>query len=59
MADAYLHRCGLAPFGWGGLDMSAPTESRARYIEALRAADFGNYAPLIEFAAAPGTPPDG
>jgi Fic-DOC domain mobile mystery protein B len=59
MADAYLHRCGLAPFGWGGLDLSAPTESRARYIETLRAADAGDYAPLIEFAAAPGTPSDG
>jgi hypothetical protein len=32
---------------------SIPTESRARYIETLRAADAGNYTPLIEFAAAP------
>lgn len=56
MADAYLHRCGLTPLGWGGLDLNAPTESRARYIKTLRTADAGNYTPLIEFAAAPGTP---
>jgi Fic-DOC domain mobile mystery protein B len=59
MADAYLHRRGLAPLGWGGLDLSAPTASRARYIETLRAADAGDYAPLIEFAAAPVTPSNG
>lgn len=59
MADAYLHRCGLVPFGWGGLDLSAATESRARYIETLRAADAGDYAPLIKFAAAPGAPSGG
>ncbi len=61
MADAYLRRCGLPPFGWGGLDPSAATESRARYIEALRAADAdaGGYAPLIEFSAAPSTASDG
>ena len=53
MADAYLHRRGMAPFGWGGLDMNAPTESRARYIATLHAADEGDYGPLIEFAAAP------
>lgn len=53
MADAYLHRCGLAPLGWGGLDLSAATESRARYIESLHAADAGDYSSLIEFAAAP------
>lgn len=59
MADAYLRRCGLPPLGWGGLDLSAATESRARYIETLRAADAGDYAPLIEFAAAPSTASDG
>lgn len=59
MADAYLRRCGLPSFGWGGLDLSATTESRARYIEALRAADAGDYASLIEFAAAPSTAWDG
>ena len=59
MADAYLHRCGLPQFGWGGLDLSAATESRARYLEALRAADAGDYALLIEFAAAPSTASDG
>lgn len=59
MADAYLHRCGLAPFGWGGLDLNAATESRARYIETLRAADVGDYAPLIEFASAPSTLSEG
>jgi Fic-DOC domain mobile mystery protein B len=54
MADAYLHRRGLPPFEWGGLDLDAATESRARYIATLRAADAGDYAPLIGFAAAPG-----
>ena len=55
MADAYLRGCRLPPLGWGGLDLNAATESRARYIETLRAADAGDYGPLIEFAAAPST----
>jgi Fic-DOC domain mobile mystery protein B len=59
MADAYLHRCGLPPFEWGGLDLNAATESRARYIETLRAADTGGYAPLIDFATAPATTSNG
>jgi hypothetical protein len=54
MADAYLHRRGLPPFEWGGLDLDAATESRAQYIATLRAADAGDDAPLIGFAAAPG-----
>ena len=59
IADADMHRCGLAPLGWVGLDLSAPTQSRVRYIAALRAADAGDYAPLIEFAAAAGTASNG
>jgi hypothetical protein len=49
MADAYLHRRGLPPFEWGGLDLDAATESRAQYIATLRAADAGDDATTHRF----------
>ena len=39
-----------SPFTWGNQDLSNPSESRNRYINALQEADNGNLVPLLEFA---------
>jgi len=39
-----------SPFTWGKRDLSNPSESRSRYINALQEADNGNLIPLLEFA---------
>ena len=39
-----------SPFTWGNQDLSNPSESRSRYINALQEADNGNLVPLLEFA---------
>jgi fido (protein-threonine AMPylation protein) len=50
MADLYLHSIGLARLSWGGSGLVADDHVRARYIDALRQADGGEIAALIEFA---------
>jgi Fic-DOC domain mobile mystery protein B len=51
MADIFLENVlHGAPFTWGKRDLSSPSESRSRYINALQEADNGNYIPLLEFA---------
>jgi Fic-DOC domain mobile mystery protein B len=51
MADIFLENVlHGAPFTWGKRDLSSPSESRSRYIDALQEADNGNYIPLLEFA---------
>jgi len=37
-------------FSWGMSNLSTSNEIRKSYIEALQAADKGDYRPLIEFA---------
>jgi Fic-DOC domain mobile mystery protein B len=39
-----------SPFTWGKRDLSNPSESRSRYINALQEADNDNLIPLLEFA---------
>ncbi len=39
-----------SPFTWGNQDLSNPSESRSRYINALQEADNGNLVPLLEFS---------
>lgn len=41
---------GMPVFTWGGNSLSRSNETRAQYLQALREADNGNYAPLILFA---------
>lgn len=38
------------PYTWGGGDMSQGSELRAKYIEAIRAADKYEFGPLMKFA---------
>lgn len=41
---------GHQKFHWGRGNLSSANEVRTRYLQALRAADRGNYGPLLEFA---------
>lgn len=49
MTDALLKQCGQALFSWGGGHLVAANQVRSHYIQALRAADAGDYAPLRAF----------
>jgi len=53
-ADAYLtERLGHAPIDWtAGHDLQRTNERRNSYIAALRAADAGDYGPLLTFVGA-------
>lgn len=51
MADYYLTQNGAAPFTWGARRIPSASVRRT-YLEAIRAADFGNYAPLADFVRA-------
>jgi Fic-DOC domain mobile mystery protein B len=49
MTDLLLQRNGADHFSWGADDIVHASEARARYISALRAADGGDYQPLLTF----------
>jgi Fic-DOC domain mobile mystery protein B len=50
MADALLRRLGQPAFSWGNAgSLVAVSEARSRYLSALRAADRGDYRPLMSF----------
>ena len=56
LEEVYKH----APVEWAsGFDLQADNQRRQSYIAALRAADGGNYDPLLEFVGATKTAPDG
>lgn len=48
-ADLLLEASGGAAFSWGRADLDNPGEVRTRYIASLRAADAGDYEPLLVF----------
>lgn len=49
MADLVLQKLeGKSPY-WGNTDLVNVSEIRSKYIEALRKADAGDYAELIQF----------
>jgi Fic-DOC domain mobile mystery protein B len=50
MADLAVQQMGQLPFSWGGTGLTATSDLRRAYIEALRAADDGDILPLLEFA---------
>lgn len=50
MADLLIRRNGGERFSWGGASVADIGEVRRAYIEALRAADLHDYAPLLRFA---------
>lgn len=49
MADALLRELGARPFTWGSGDLDRTGDVRARYLNAMRQADTGDYAPLFAF----------
>jgi len=49
-ADLLIQKLGLFRFTWGGRNLVDATETREKYIAALRAADNRNIEPLIVFA---------
>jgi len=49
ITDALLVQLGEKRFSWGRSNLTEPTETRKRYIQALRAADSLDYKPLFEF----------
>lgn len=50
MADIFLHQRGLKPLTWGGSDLMKVGPNRDVYIVAMKAADGGDYQPLLQFA---------
>lgn len=48
-ADVLLARLGRPRFTWGSKGLIDSSETRTRYIDALRAADRHDYAPLLAF----------
>lgn len=50
VADVLARMMGRPEFTWGGTDFISEKEVRTRYLEALKSADSGDYAPLIKFA---------
>ncbi|MEE4212597.1 MAG: mobile mystery protein B [Parvularcula sp.] len=51
-ADLLVVQLGRPRFTWGSADLVEPKEARDRYVEALRAADAHDIAPLLTFARA-------
>ncbi|WP_341487638.1 mobile mystery protein B [Pararhizobium sp. A13] len=49
-ADLLVERLGGVPFSWGGGSLTDVGELRARYVNALRAADNHDIDPLLNFA---------
>jgi Fic-DOC domain mobile mystery protein B len=50
MADLLIRMLGSTPFPWGRDSLTTATETRARYIAALKAADNHDIGPLLAFA---------
>lgn len=48
-ADVLLHSLDRPRLAWGGDDLDTPGRVRVDYIDALRAADDGDYEPLLRF----------
>jgi len=49
MTDVLLRRNDAGAFSWGGTNLDAAGDARERYLAALRAADAGDYLPLLAF----------
>jgi Fic-DOC domain mobile mystery protein B len=49
LADVFVMKLGRPRFTWGARDLVRPGEARARYLEAIRAADAGDLRLLLEF----------
>ncbi len=50
IADIVVVKNGRPAFPWGSKDIIVPGEAREAYLSALRAADLGNFQPLLKFS---------
>lgn len=50
MADILIVKLGGKRFSWGGGSLRKADETRQTYIDALKAADEQDFAPIIAFA---------
>ena len=50
VADTLMHAHQQSPFDWGARNLTSAGEARAAYLAALRAADHGDFAPILRFA---------
>jgi len=51
MGDIIIEKLfGLEPFSWGADNLSKKGDTRTTYLEAVKAADNANFAPLLDFA---------
>jgi Fic-DOC domain mobile mystery protein B len=50
VADVLIRKGGRPAFSWGGANLVGVGEARAHYLDALRAADAGDYTQLITFS---------
>jgi Fic-DOC domain mobile mystery protein B len=48
--DVIARKSGQPAFTWGSINLGKPGEARAAYLKAIRAADEGDYQPLISFS---------
>lgn len=49
-ADLLMMSAGAARFTWGGASLVKASATRSAYVASLRAADLGDFGPLLEFA---------
>ncbi len=52
VADVLVIKLARPGFTWGAVNLITPGQTRAKYLDALRAADHGDIRPLLEFARA-------
>ena len=50
MADVAAVKIGNGPFSWGSKEIVPPGATRESYLRALRAADNGDFGPLLKFS---------
>ena len=50
VADTLMHAHQQSPFDWGARNLASAGEARTAYLAALRAADHGDFTPLLRFA---------
>jgi len=50
VADLLAEQLGHPIFSWGSADLTTAGDARRRYLDALSAADEGDYGPLLEFS---------
>ncbi|HCP92212.1 MAG TPA: mobile mystery protein B [Spartobacteria bacterium] len=48
--DVIARKSGQSDFSWGSVNLAKPGEARAAYLDAIHAADDGDYRPLVTFS---------